>query len=109
MSILTIICFIGAGAIFWYSFSAVSDLGKRFDAVRDQLKQTEQYQQSIDKRLDKIQTGIGNSADRVGASAERITAIERRIDTSQAGLEESQRIISDCQQIIGRVKEGRSK
>lgn len=78
----------------WFYFAGrndVSDIGKRADSTRYELRRAGEEQREQAGSLDRAEEAVRNSADRAG----RIEENERR----------DAEIIRECKSIIGRVRE----
>lgn len=88
---------VGAGLLVvvscWYIFASrndVSDIGKRADTVRDELRRADEEQRDQAGSLDKAEEAIRNSEDRAG----RIEENERR----------DAEIIRECKSILTTIR-----
>lgn len=84
-------CLVVAGGWFWYAGRGdVSDIGKRADTSRDELRRADEEQRDQAGSLDRAAEAVRNSADRAG----RIKENERR----------DAEIIRECKSILERIR-----
>lgn len=96
----------------WYGVGLLFGDGARTDEIRNDLREIRSQQQQADKRLEAIERGLADSANKTGAIsagvgevATGLAEVQRRNDTSQAELSSSQSLIGEGKQILKQIRQ----
>ncbi|AIF54096.1 hypothetical protein [Pelosinus sp. UFO1] len=101
------------GVLGWFMFGrGIPDTGSAIDQTRSNLSTVGDKQQSAIERLDVIENGLTNSADKacaisagIGNTTKSINSVEGRITESQDRLKSSAGLITEGKSILRQVRE----